>query len=131
MEAIQLTHSRSLDMQMGSKIQHIFLPVLDMLNHSEPVETLWKYDSNRKGAYVTALTNYARGGQVFTTYGNERDTRSFFFNWGFVVEGLGMKVTVALNGKNFKFDPNDPLFDLKKQLMSFNLNGQVFNTCDD
>ena len=99
---------------MEGKRQATFLPVIDMLNHKEPQETVWEYDPNRKGAVITALTNIPRGGQVFDTYGNFRGAHSFFYCYGFAAEGCGMKTQVSLNPDNFNFDPSDPLFELKK-----------------
>ena len=88
-----------------------FVPLADMLNHRRPKQTSWMYDNEAKGFVIEALDDIPKGSQIFDSYGRKCNSR-FFMNYGFIVDKNDAD-EVAIQ---MRYDSNDPLLDLKKEL---------------
>jgi len=79
-----MSSSRTFDLDMDGVSTRCMVPYADMMNHKNPMENKWFYDSKTKCFTVEALQNIPFGEPVYYSYG-EKSTASLFLNYGFVL----------------------------------------------
>ena len=92
---------------------HCFVPMADMINHSNNPNCAWRYDDEKKGFVIEAKKNIKQGEELVESYlKNGHQNNSFFFlHYGFVNQGSDkIDEDVCLE---LELDQEDPLYDTK------------------
>jgi histone-lysine N-methyltransferase SETD3 len=92
-----------------------FVPFADMLNHSIPKQTTWRYSEKELGFIVEAYENISIGSQIHYSYGSKCNS-SFFLNYGFISvpnEANEVPIMASIQCEN---DPDG--YDAKLELIS-------------
>ena len=103
------------------------VPIMDLFNHGKNINTSWKYDTlgDKEGFILKATTQIPAGTQLMIEYGKYAN-HALLYQYGFVTPDNMYNVPAFLA---HKLDPQDPLFEKKKQLLgprvdiAFHLNG--------
>lgn len=105
--------SRLYTITVGDKKTVALVPYADQLNHTFPEQVKWEFDVKLNSFVVKAAQRIPRGHEICVCYGFKSNI-SLLMNFGFVFPDNKAQSIML----KFYLDPNDPLYQVKKDLIS-------------
>lgn len=109
--------SRKTKMKEEDSIIRSVIPFFDFFNYNSEAQATWNYDETTSTFKVISLTDIPKGNEIFISYFLDEEKCNFEFleDYGFIEKNL-KRDCVYVPPTVFKLSPNDPIYNLKKDL---------------